>query len=117
MRISDSSSDVCSSDLGALATAKIARAAWDANGAIIVTASLDEALPLVNRLAPEHLELAVDDPQALFDQVRHPGPAFLGRHTPAATSDYVAGPTHSLPTARRADRERGVSGKKVQVRV
>ncbi|TPG19992.1 histidinol dehydrogenase [Sphingomonas koreensis] len=95
--------------IGSLDTAKVARAAWDANGAIIVTATLDEAIPLVNRLAPEHLELAVDDPQALFDQVRHAGSVFLGRHTPEAVGDYVAGPNHVLPTGRRARFSSGLS--------
>src|SRR3546814_2607672 len=66
-------------------------------------------MPLVNRLAPEHLELAVDDPQALFDQVRHTGSAFLGRHTPEAIGDYVAGPNHVLPTGRRARFSSGLS--------
>jgi histidinol dehydrogenase len=95
--------------IGTLATAKVARAAWDANGAIVVTGSLDEAMPLVNRLAPEHLELAVDDPQALFDRVRHAGSVFLGRHTPEAIGDYVAGPNHVLPTGRRARFSSGLS--------
>ena len=92
-----------------LATATVARAAWDANGAIIVTATLAEALPLVDRLAPEHLELACDDPQALFDRVRHAGSVFLGRHTPEAIGDYVAGPNHVLPTGRRARFASGLS--------
>ena len=92
-----------------LATAKVARAAWDANGAIIVTASLEEALPLVDRLAAEHLELACDDPQALFDRIRHAGSVFLGRHTPEAIGDYVAGPNHVLPTGRRARFASGLS--------
>ncbi|MGN6278767.1 MAG: histidinol dehydrogenase [Sphingomonas sp.] len=96
--------------IGTLDTAKVARAAWDANGAIIVVTTLDEALPLVDRLAPEHLELAVDDPQALFDRVRHAGSVFLGRHTPEAVGDYVAGPNHVLPTGRRA---RFASGRSV----
>ncbi|MDN4631689.1 histidinol dehydrogenase [Sphingomonas sp. PsM26] len=95
--------------IGTLSTAKVARAAWDANGAIIVTASLEEALPLVDRLAPEHLELACDDPQALFDRVRHAGSVFLGRHTPEAIGDYVAGPNHVLPTGRRARFSSGLS--------
>ena len=95
--------------IGTLATAKVARAAWDANGAIIVAASLDEAIPLVNRLAPEHLELAVDQPEALFDRVRHAGSVFLGRHTPEAVGDYVAGPNHVLPTGRRARFSSGLS--------
>ncbi|WP_242182661.1 histidinol dehydrogenase [Sphingomonas sp. CARO-RG-8B-R24-01] len=95
--------------IGTLATSKVARAAWDANGAIIVTASLEEALPLVDRLAPEHLELACDDPQALFDRVRHAGSVFMGRHTPEAIGDYVAGPNHVLPTGRRARFSSGLS--------
>ena len=92
-----------------LATAKVARAAWDANGAIIVTSSLDEAIPLVDRLAAEHLELACDDPQVLFDQIRHAGSVFMGRHTPEAIGDYVAGPNHVLPTGRRARFASGLS--------
>ena len=95
--------------IGTLATAQVSRAAWDANGAIIVTATLEEALPLVDRLAPEHLELACDDPQALFDRVRHAGSVFLGRHTPEAIGDYVAGPNHVLPTGRRARFASGLS--------
>ena len=88
--------------LGTLATAATARAAWDTNGAIVVVAALADAVPLSDRLAPEHLQLAVDDPQALFARVRHAGSAFLGRYTPEAIGDYVAGPNHVLPTGRRA---------------
>ena len=95
--------------IGTLSTAQTARAAWDANGAIILTASLEEACPLVDRLAPEHLELACDDPQALFDRVRHAGSVFMGRHTPEAIGDYVAGPNHVLPTGRRARFASGLS--------
>ena len=82
---------------------------WADYGAIIVTRTLDEAMPLVNRLAPEHLELSVDDPQRLFDAVRHAGSVFLGRHTPEAIGDYVAGPNHVLPTGRRARFSSGLS--------
>lgn len=92
-----------------LATATVARAAWDANGAIIVVPTLDEAMPLVDRLAPEHLQIATDDPQALFDRVRHAGSVFLGRYTPEAIGDYVAGPNHVLPTGRRARFASGLS--------
>jgi histidinol dehydrogenase len=95
--------------IGTLSTADTARQSWDANGAIIVTASLAEAIPLVDRLAPEHLELACDDPQPLFDRVRHAGSVFLGRHTPEAIGDYVAGPNHVLPTGRRARFASGLS--------
>ena len=92
-----------------LATEAVARIAWEANGAIIVTASLEDAMPLSDRLAPEHLQLAVDDPQDLFDRVRHAGSVFLGRHTPEAIGDYVAGPNHVLPTGRRARFASGLS--------
>jgi histidinol dehydrogenase len=96
-------------ELAILPTAAVARVAWDTNGAIIVVGSLEDACPLVDRLAPEHLQLAVDDPQALFDKVRHAGSVFLGRHTPEAIGDYVAGPNHVLPTGRRARFASGLS--------
>ena len=92
-----------------LATAATAQTAWEANGAIVLVRSLAEAMPLVDRLAPEHLEIATDDPQALFDLVRHAGSVFLGRHTPEAIGDYVAGPNHVLPTGRRARFASGLS--------
>ncbi|GAA0327781.1 histidinol dehydrogenase [Sphingomonas oligophenolica] len=101
--------DAVDLQIGTLATAQVARASWDANGAIIVTANLMEAMPLVDRLAPEHLELACDDPQPLFDRVRHAGSVFLGRLTPEAIGDYVAGPNHVLPTGRRARFASGLS--------
>ncbi len=88
--------------LATLATQVVARAAWRDNGAIVLVPTLAEAIPLVDRLAPEHVEFACDDPQALFDRLRHAGSAFLGRHTPEAIGDYVAGPNHVLPTGRRA---------------
>lgn len=93
----------------ALATAQTARTSWDANGAIILVPTLEAAMPLVDRLAPEHLELAVDDPDALFARVRHAGSVFLGRMTPEAVGDYVAGPNHVLPTGRRARFSSGLS--------
>ena len=107
----DAVADAVDLQIGTLSTKDVARAAWDANGAIVVTATLDEAIPLVNRLAPEHLELACDDDVAegLFDQVRHAGSVFLGRHTPEAVGDYVAGPNHVLPTGRRARFSSGLS--------
>ena len=95
--------------LDTLATGGVARTAWAANGAIVVVPTLAEAMPLVDRLAPEHLQLAVDDPQSLFDMVRHAGSVFLGRHTPEAIGDYVAGPNHVLPTGRRARFASGLS--------
>ena len=101
--------DVVGVQLTALSTEKVATKAWEDNGAIIVVDSLEEAMPLVNRLAAEHLELAVDDPQALFEKVRHAGSVFLGRLTPEAVGDYVAGPNHVLPTGRRARFSSGLS--------
>jgi histidinol dehydrogenase len=92
-----------------LTTEVVARTSWDANGAIILVRDLAEAMPLVDRLAPEHLELAVDDPEPLFAQVRHAGSVFLGRMTPEAVGDYVAGPNHVLPTGRRARFSSGLS--------
>jgi histidinol dehydrogenase len=105
----DRVADAVDRQIGTLSTAKVARAAWDANGAIVLVPSLREAMPLVNRLAPEHLELAVADPAPLFDLVRHAGSVFLGRHTPEAVGDYVAGPNHVLPTGRRARFASGLS--------
>lgn len=88
--------------LATLPRAAIARESWNAHGAIITVANLDAAVPLVDRIAPEHLELAVADPDALAAKVRNAGAIFLGRHTPEAIGDYVAGPNHVLPTARSA---------------
>jgi histidinol dehydrogenase len=85
-----------------LPRAEIARASWEANGAIIVVASWAETARLIDRIAPEHLELAIEEPDKLAAQVRHAGAIFLGRHTPEAIGDYIAGPNHVLPTARSA---------------
>lgn len=92
-----------------LSTQAVAATSWANNGAIILVRDFEEAMPLVNRLAAEHLELAVDDPEALFTQVRHAGSVFLGRMTPEAVGDYVAGPNHVLPTGRRARFSSGLS--------
>ncbi|MES2754907.1 MAG: histidinol dehydrogenase [Pseudomonadota bacterium] len=105
----DAVADAVEAQIGTLATADTARAAWDANGAIVVVETLAAAIPLCDRLAPEHLQLATDDPNALFAQVRHAGSVFLGRHTPEAIGDYVAGPNHVLPTGRRARFASGLS--------
>ena len=97
--------------LTALSTGAVARQSWADFGAIVVVDDLEGAMPLVNRLAAEHLELAVDDDRAerLFDLVRHAGSVFLGRMTPEAIGDYVAGPNHVLPTGRRARFASGLS--------
>ena len=88
--------------LGRLPRAAIVRESWDSHGAVIVVGALDEAVPLVDRLAPEHLELAVADPDRLAARITHAGAIFLGRYTPEAIGDYVAGPSHVLPTSRSA---------------
>ncbi len=95
--------------LATLPRAEIARASWQAHGALIEVTNWDEAAALVDRVAPEHLELAVADPEGLAAKVRHAGAIFLGRHTPEAIGDYIAGPNHVLPTARAARYASGLS--------
>ncbi len=88
--------------LADLPRAETAGASWRDNGAIIVCPSLESALPLVDRLAPEHLEIMTDDPEALAGRIANAGAIFLGAHTPEAIGDYVGGSNHVLPTARSA---------------
>ncbi len=92
-----------------LSTERTARESWSAHGVVITVADLAEAPTLANRLAAEHVQLAVADPEALFAGLRHAGSVFLGRHTPEAVGDYVAGPNHVLPTGRRARFASGLS--------
>jgi histidinol dehydrogenase len=87
----------------------IAGASWKNNGGVIVVARLVDAAPLVNRIAPEHLEIATEKPDALLKLVKHAGAIFLGRNTPEAMGDYIAGPNHVLPTARTARFSSGLS--------
>ena len=88
--------------LATLPRREIAAASWRAFGAIILVANLRDALPLVDAVAPEHLEIEAADADALAAAVRNAGAIFLGSHTPEALGDYVAGPNHVLPTARSA---------------
>jgi histidinol dehydrogenase len=88
--------------LARLPRGETARASWEKNGAVIIVRSWEEAVPLVDRIAPEHLELALDAPEAIAAKVRNAGAIFLGRFTPEAVGDYVGGPNHVLPTARSA---------------
>ncbi len=81
---------------------KIAAASWRDFGAIILVGGLDEAIPLIDAIAPEHLELAAEDGDELALRVRNAGAIFIGAHTPEAIGDYVAGSNHVLPTARSA---------------
>jgi histidinol dehydrogenase len=95
--------------LETLSRSDIASASWRDHGATIIVDSLDDAPALVDRLAPEHLELAVSDPEGMATRIRHAGAIFLGRHTPEAIGDYVAGPNHVLPTDRTARFSSGLS--------
>lgn len=87
----------------------IARESWRKLGAIIIVSALDRVIDLINRLAPEHLELMVADPMALAENIRHAGSIFLGAFTPEVIGDYVGGPNHVLPTNRTARFASGLS--------
>ncbi|WP_212525398.1 histidinol dehydrogenase [Actibacterium sp. MT2.3-13A] len=87
----------------------IAGASWRDFGAVITVRDLDEAAELSNRVAPEHLELCVADPEALSEKITHAGAIFLGQWTPEAIGDYIGGPNHVLPTARSARFSSGLS--------
>ena len=82
--------------------ADIAAKSWSDHGLIVVAGTLDEVAPFVDQIAPEHLELAVSNPQNLLGKVRHAGAIFVGRYTPEAVGDYIAGPSHVLPTSGAA---------------
>ncbi|MBV7264696.1 histidinol dehydrogenase [Erythrobacter ani] len=103
-------SDCVRLQLNQLSTGETAKASWEANGAVIVVNDLDSEAPaLANRLAAEHVELAIDDPETMLSSIKHAGSVFLGRMTPEAIGDYVAGPNHVLPTGRRARFSSGLS--------
>jgi len=95
--------------LATLSRGAIAGASWRDNGAIITVHDLGEAAALADQIAPEHLELCVDNPEALAANIAHAGAIFLGRWTPEAIGDYVGGPNHVLPTARSARFSSGLS--------
>ncbi len=96
-------------ELAVLPRAAIAGASWAAHGAVILVRDWEEAAEVTNRLAPEHLQIMVAEPRALFGRIRHAGAAFLGRWCPEAIGDYVAGPNHVLPTGRTARFASGLS--------
>lgn len=108
-RFADRVADRVGVELAMLPTARVAAESWKAHGVIVEVASLAEAPALANALAAEHVQLAVADPEPLFAQIRHAGSVFLGRMTPEAVGDYVAGPNHVLPTGRRARFASGLS--------
>jgi histidinol dehydrogenase len=94
--------DAVARQLETLPRVEIARASWRDFGAIILVQNLEDAVPLVDRIAPEHLEIETAEPEALASRIRNAGAIFLGSHTPEAIGDYVGGPNHVLPTARSA---------------
>ncbi len=96
-------------EIPSLARTAIAGASWTTHGAVILVRDWTEAVGLVDRLAPEHLQLMGREPEALFDRVRHAGAIFLGAYCPEAVGDYVAGPNHVLPTGRTARFASGLS--------
>jgi histidinol dehydrogenase len=96
-------------ELRSLPRAAIAAASWAAHGAVILVRDWAEAAALTNRLAPEHLQIMVADPDGLFATIRHAGAVFLGGYAPEALGDYIAGPNHVLPTGRTARFASGLS--------
>lgn len=88
--------------LAELPKADIARAALENRGALILVKDRAEGISVINRVAPEHLELSLDDPDSVINDIRHAGAIFMGRHTPEAIGDYCAGPNHVLPTSGTA---------------
>ena len=107
--LADRVADAVDRQLRTMPRGDTAGASWRDFGAIVVVKSLAGAMTLANRIAPEHLELAVADPEALLPKVRNAGAVFLGRYTPEAIGDYVGGPNHVLPTARSARFSSGLS--------
>jgi histidinol dehydrogenase len=101
--------EVVEDHLKTLERRDIAGASWRNNGAVIVVGDFGEAAALADRIAPEHLELCVQNPEALAANIRHAGAIFLGSFTPEAIGDYVGGPNHVLPTARSARFSSGLS--------
>jgi histidinol dehydrogenase len=95
--------------LAKLPTKEVARASWEKHGAVIVVSDLADSISLINQLAPEHLELCIDEPKILAQKITCAGSMFLGRFTPEAIGDYVGGPNHVLPTARSARFASGLS--------
>ena len=102
-------SEAVEAQLNTLDRQDIARASWETHGAIIVVDTMDVVPSLVDRISPEHLELAVEDAHGLSDQIRNAGAIFIGRHTPEAVGDYIAGPSHVLPTSGTARFSSGLS--------
>jgi histidinol dehydrogenase len=107
--LADQVADAVERQLRTLPRAAVASASWRDHGAIITVGSLGAAMDLANRVAAEHIELAVAAPEALLARLRNAGAAFLGRYTPEVIGDYIAGSNHVLPTARSARFSSGLS--------
>ncbi len=107
--LADAVAAAVATELPSLPRVAIAGASWQAHGAIILVRDWEEAVALVNRLAPEHLQLMLGDPEPVFTRIRHAGAVFLGAFCPEAVGDYVAGPNHVLPTGRTARFASGLS--------
>ena len=105
----DCVADAAQRQIAILPRKEIAAKSWNGYGAIIVVKALDDAAPLADAIAAEHLEIATDDPEVFSKKVRHAGAIFLGRYTPEAMGDYIAGPNHVLPTSRTARFSSGLS--------
>jgi len=101
-RLAGAVEQAVAAELKQLTRGKVAGASWRDFGAVILVRSLDEALPLVDAIAPEHLEIMATNAEALAGRIRNAGAIFIGAHTPEAIGDYVAGSNHVLPTARSA---------------
>ncbi|RUW72434.1 histidinol dehydrogenase, partial [Mesorhizobium sp. M4B.F.Ca.ET.049.02.1.2] len=101
--------DAVERQLQSLPRAETAAASWRDFGAVILVPTIEASLPLVDRIAAEHVELAIDDAEAFLARLRNAGAVFLGRHTPEVIGDYVGGSNHVLPTARSARFSSGLS--------
>jgi len=108
-RLADEVAQAVQSQLATLPREKIAAASWEDFGAIILVGQLDEAVPLADAIAAEHLEIMTSDPDGFAAKIRNAGAIFLGAHTPEAIGDYVGGSNHVLPTARSARFSSGLS--------
>ena len=100
--LADAVADELESQLNSLPREGIARASIESNGKIIIASSIDQAIEISDRIAPEHLEVCVDNPFDYLDKIRNAGSVFLGRNCPEALGDYIAGPNHTLPTSGTA---------------
>ncbi len=109
VELADAVEKAVEKQLATLSRGETARASWRDYGAIVIVENLEQSIPLADRIAAEHLEIALDDPAPLAAKVRNAGALFLGHYTPEAIGDYVGGSNHVLPTARSARFSSGLS--------